>query len=148
MQPGTLDARSVRDQDGLIFFHAQAVVRPFVADDVPRALTVARPVTFVVPQEALVEVRLTEVRREFRRKPERLVCGKRISVTVQIIPQTREASRGSEQRKAAPGWPCDAEMERLRDAFAHEEDDGKRKEIATQVQARAIEIGTHVWLGQ
>jgi peptide/nickel transport system substrate-binding protein len=50
--------------------------------------------------------------------------------------------------KAAPGWPCDAEMERLRDAFAHEDDDAKQKEIAAQVQARAIDIGTHVWLGQ
>ena len=49
---------------------------------------------------------------------------------------------------AAPGWPCDAEMERLRDAFAHESDLAKQKEIAEQVQLRAIEIGTHVWVGQ
>ena len=49
---------------------------------------------------------------------------------------------------AAPGWPCDAEMERLRDAFGHETDPAKQKEIAEQVQLRAIEIGTHVWVGQ
>jgi len=49
---------------------------------------------------------------------------------------------------AAPGWPCDAEMERLRDAFGHETDLAKQKEIAEQVQLRAIEIGTHVWVGQ
>jgi len=49
---------------------------------------------------------------------------------------------------AAPGWPCDAEMEKLRDAFAHETDPAKRKALAVKVQERAIEVGTHVWLGQ
>jgi peptide/nickel transport system substrate-binding protein len=49
---------------------------------------------------------------------------------------------------AAPGWPCDGEMEMLRDAFAHATDLAKQKDIAEQVQLRAIEIGTHVWLGQ
>ena len=46
------------------------------------------------------------------------------------------------------GWPCDAEMEKLRDAFAHATDPAKQKQIAEQVQLRTIEIGTHVWLGQ
>jgi peptide/nickel transport system substrate-binding protein len=50
--------------------------------------------------------------------------------------------------KAAPGWPCDPEMEKLRDAFAHETDPEKQIEIAHQVQARALESPTHVWLGQ
>jgi peptide/nickel transport system substrate-binding protein len=49
---------------------------------------------------------------------------------------------------AAPGWPCDSQMEKLRDAFAHETDLEKQKQIAADVQARAIEIGTHVWVGQ
>src|SRR5437667_11827 len=49
---------------------------------------------------------------------------------------------------AAPGWPCDAEMERLRDAFGHETDLAKQKEIAEQVPLRAIEVGTPVWVGQ
>jgi peptide/nickel transport system substrate-binding protein len=49
---------------------------------------------------------------------------------------------------AAPGWPCDGEMEKLRNAFAHESDLAKQKDIAERVQLRAIEIGTHVWLGQ
>jgi peptide/nickel transport system substrate-binding protein len=49
---------------------------------------------------------------------------------------------------AGPGWPCDAEMEKLRDAFAHETDPAKQKQIAEQVQLRAIEMGTHVWVGQ
>src|ERR1700674_186600 len=49
---------------------------------------------------------------------------------------------------AGPGWPCDAEMEKLRDAFAHETEPAKQKQIAEQVQLRAIEMGTHVWVGQ
>jgi peptide/nickel transport system substrate-binding protein len=49
---------------------------------------------------------------------------------------------------AAPGWPCDPEMEKLRDAFSRETDVEKQQEIAADVQARAIEIGTHVWVGQ
>jgi peptide/nickel transport system substrate-binding protein len=46
------------------------------------------------------------------------------------------------------GWACDPEMEKLRDAFAHESDVSKQKELAERVQLRAIEIGTHAWLGQ
>jgi peptide/nickel transport system substrate-binding protein len=49
---------------------------------------------------------------------------------------------------AAPGWPCDPEIERLRDAFARESGLEKQKQLAKAVQERAIEIGTHVWLGQ
>jgi len=49
---------------------------------------------------------------------------------------------------AAPGWPCDREMENLRDAFAHERDVVKQKGIAEKAQLRAMEIGTHVWVGQ
>ena len=49
---------------------------------------------------------------------------------------------------AGPGWPCDPEMEKLRDAFAHETDAAKQKQIAEQVQMRALEMGTHVWVGQ
>jgi peptide/nickel transport system substrate-binding protein len=49
---------------------------------------------------------------------------------------------------AAPGWPCDPQMEKLRDAFARESDLEKQKQIADDVQTRAIEFGTHAWLGQ
>jgi peptide/nickel transport system substrate-binding protein len=49
---------------------------------------------------------------------------------------------------AGPGWPCDPEMEKLRDAFARASDPGKQKQIGEQVQLRAIEMGTHVWVGQ
>ena len=50
--------------------------------------------------------------------------------------------------KATFGWPCDAEIERLRDAFAREADPAKKKEIAIAVQKRASVFNTHVNLGQ
>jgi peptide/nickel transport system substrate-binding protein len=46
------------------------------------------------------------------------------------------------------GWPCDSELEKLRDAFARAHDDSERKIAAERVQARAMEIGTHVPLGE
>ena len=50
--------------------------------------------------------------------------------------------------KATFGWPCDAELERLRDAFAKETDPAKQKAIAEAVSVRAAEYPTHVPLGQ
>jgi peptide/nickel transport system substrate-binding protein len=50
--------------------------------------------------------------------------------------------------KATFGWPCDAELERLRDAFAKETDPAKQKAIAEAVSVRATEYPTHVHLGQ
>ena len=50
--------------------------------------------------------------------------------------------------KATFGWPCDAELEKLRDAFAKETDPAKQKEIAAEVQARAAVYPTHAPLGQ
>jgi peptide/nickel transport system substrate-binding protein len=50
--------------------------------------------------------------------------------------------------KATFGWPCDAEIERLRDAFAKETDPVKQKAIAEAVSMRAAEYPTHVHLGQ
>jgi len=50
--------------------------------------------------------------------------------------------------KATFGWPCDPEMERLRDAFAKETDSAKQKAIAESVSLRAAESPTHIHLGQ
>jgi peptide/nickel transport system substrate-binding protein len=50
--------------------------------------------------------------------------------------------------KATFGWPCDAEMEKLRDAFSKETDPAKQKAIAEAVQLRALEYPTHLQLGQ
>jgi peptide/nickel transport system substrate-binding protein len=46
------------------------------------------------------------------------------------------------------GWPCDSELERLRAAFALAIDTEERKALAERVQVRAMEVGTHVPLGE
>ncbi|SKA31731.1 peptide/nickel transport system substrate-binding protein [Enhydrobacter aerosaccus] len=50
--------------------------------------------------------------------------------------------------KATFGWPCDAELEKLRDAYAKETDPAKQKAIAEQVQLRMLDYPTHAPLGQ
>jgi peptide/nickel transport system substrate-binding protein len=50
--------------------------------------------------------------------------------------------------KAMFGWPCDQQMEALRDQFARETDPAKQKEIAEAVQVRATQVTTHIFLGQ
>ena len=50
--------------------------------------------------------------------------------------------------KANFGWPCDSEVERLRDAYARAPDTASRQKIAADLQARAVQYGTHIHLGQ
>ena len=50
--------------------------------------------------------------------------------------------------KAMFGWPCDPEMEKLRDDFARETDATKQKAIAEAVQKRATQFVSHINLGQ
>jgi peptide/nickel transport system substrate-binding protein len=50
--------------------------------------------------------------------------------------------------KAMFGWPCDEQIEKLRDQFAKETDASKHKAIAEAVQKRWYEYPTHVNLGQ
>jgi peptide/nickel transport system substrate-binding protein len=50
--------------------------------------------------------------------------------------------------KAMFGWPCDQEMEKLRNRFARETDPVKQKEIAVAVQVHNTQVTTHVFLGQ
>ncbi len=50
--------------------------------------------------------------------------------------------------KALFGWPCDPEMEKLRDQFARETDPAKQKEIAEAVQVQATKMTSHINLGQ
>jgi ABC-type transport system substrate-binding protein len=50
--------------------------------------------------------------------------------------------------KAMFGWPCDKDMEGLRDQFARESNPAKQKAIAEAVQARLTQYPTHVHLGQ
>ena len=50
--------------------------------------------------------------------------------------------------KASAGWPCDARLEELRDAFALAPDAAGRKAIAEEIQVRALQLGTHYPLGE
>ena len=50
--------------------------------------------------------------------------------------------------KAMFGWPCDQQMEKLRDDFARETDPAKQKAIAEAVQVRATQAVSHINLGQ
>jgi peptide/nickel transport system substrate-binding protein len=50
--------------------------------------------------------------------------------------------------KAMFGWPCDPEIEKLRDDFARATDAAKQKEIAEAVQVRNTQITTHLFVGQ
>jgi len=50
--------------------------------------------------------------------------------------------------KAPPGWPCDAKIEELRDAFARQTDPARQRQIAEEIQVRAAQIGTHYPLGE
>jgi peptide/nickel transport system substrate-binding protein len=50
--------------------------------------------------------------------------------------------------KAMFGWPCDKEIESLRDHYAKETDQGKLRPIAEAVQVRVTQYPTHIHLGQ
>ena len=50
--------------------------------------------------------------------------------------------------KAFNGWPCDPQMEALRDRFARETDPARLKEIAEATQERATEWTPYVHLGE
>ncbi len=50
--------------------------------------------------------------------------------------------------KAWFGWPCDADMEKLRAAYARETDPEKQKQIAMAVQDRVMDQASYIVLGQ
>jgi peptide/nickel transport system substrate-binding protein len=50
--------------------------------------------------------------------------------------------------KARSGWPCDAEVEKLRDAFVAASTPAEKKATAEAVQKRALEVVTHIPLGE
>lgn len=50
--------------------------------------------------------------------------------------------------EAAPGWPCDAEIEDLRKAWAREPDPNARLEVAKRIQERFYEVVPYVSWGQ
>jgi peptide/nickel transport system substrate-binding protein len=50
--------------------------------------------------------------------------------------------------KAWFGWPCDPEMEKLRDAFIHETDPAKQKELGDAISDKVMNEGFFVPVGQ
>ncbi len=50
--------------------------------------------------------------------------------------------------KAMFGWPCDEQIQKLRDQYASETDPAKQKGFAEAVQVRVTEYPTHIHLGQ
>lgn len=50
--------------------------------------------------------------------------------------------------KARAGWPCDEGMEKLRDKFTKAATDAEKKAIAEETQRYALQIVTHVPLGE
>jgi peptide/nickel transport system substrate-binding protein len=69
-------------------------------------------------------------------------------VSADLLDPIVSAFVGAACDKAAIGWPCDAKLEELRDAFSKTTDPAKRKELAEAVQVRESEYPTFVHLGQ
>jgi peptide/nickel transport system substrate-binding protein len=68
--------------------------------------------------------------------------------SVDVINPVSAAFLNAGCEKATFGWPCDPELEKLRDAYSKETDADKQKAIAEMVQLRVLEYPTHVPLGQ
>jgi peptide/nickel transport system substrate-binding protein len=69
-------------------------------------------------------------------------------VAADILNPTSAAGYNTGCDKAWFGWPCDEKMEQMRDSFARETNEAEQREIAKQIQIRAMEIGTHGHAGQ
>jgi peptide/nickel transport system substrate-binding protein len=68
--------------------------------------------------------------------------------SVEILDPVANAFLNASCDRAPFGWPCDAKLEQLRDAFAHETDPAKQRAIAVAVTRRAAEYPTYLPLGQ
>lgn len=62
--------------------------------------------------------------------------------------QTVLSRRARKEALAVGGWPCDAKIEELHDAFAKTTDPAERKEFAEAVQVRESKYPTFAHLGQ
>ncbi len=69
-------------------------------------------------------------------------------VTADVMNPISTAYLNSACEKALFGWPCDPQMEKLRDDFAREADPAKQKAIAEAVQLRAIEMTPEIPIGE
>ena len=68
--------------------------------------------------------------------------------SVDILDPVAMAFLNASCEKAPFGWPCDPELEKLRDAYSKETDPAKQKAIAEAVQLRVLDYPTHAPLGQ
>ena len=64
-----------------------------------------------------------------------------------MSPIANQGTSGGKE-KAWFGWPDDPEIEALRQAFARETNPAKQKQLASQVQQRAMDTVTYIPLGQ
>jgi peptide/nickel transport system substrate-binding protein len=69
-------------------------------------------------------------------------------VAADILNPVSSAFINASCEKAPFGWPCDAQLEKLRSDFAHESDPVKQKGIAEAVQLREVDYPTYINLGQ
>ena len=69
-------------------------------------------------------------------------------VAADILNPVMAAYFNSACDRALFGWPCDPEMEKLRDDFARATEPAKQKELAEAVQVRATQSVSHISLGQ
>jgi peptide/nickel transport system substrate-binding protein len=67
---------------------------------------------------------------------------------VDILDPLMTGYLGATCEKAYAGWPCDEEMERLRDAYVRAEGPQQQKVAAEAVQRHAYQIVTHIPLGE
>jgi len=69
-------------------------------------------------------------------------------VTADVMNPVSTAYLNAACEKASFGWPCDAQLEKLRDDFARETDPVKQKAIAEAVQLRVIEYTPEIPVGE
>ncbi|MGY2905514.1 ABC transporter substrate-binding protein [Bradyrhizobium sp. URHC0002] len=69
-------------------------------------------------------------------------------VAADVMNPVSTAYLNSSCEKALFGWPCDAQLEKLRDDFARESDPAKQKAIAEAVQVRSIEMTPEIPVGE
>jgi len=68
--------------------------------------------------------------------------------TTDILDPVVSFFAGAACAKASIGWPCDEQIEKLRDDFARTTDPAKRKELAEALQVRLSDFPTYAPLGQ
>ncbi len=69
-------------------------------------------------------------------------------VAADLLDPIRTSYIAATCEKANVGWPCDPQIEKLRDAFARATDEAERKNLAAAIQVRASEYPMYANLGQ